>query len=75
MDRYKIILTEKETEDWYNFCKDHKDCCKKYLNREFFSTTGGQHTLIITPTGLGDCVVAKCNSCGKEKDITDIDNW
>lgn len=63
---------EKLSNEFYN---KHKDCCKKYLRKLFFSTTGGGFSYIITPTGLGNDIKIRCNSCGKEEDITNIDNW
>lgn len=74
-DRIKFELSEQETVDAEKFYEEHKDCCKKVLRKEFFSTTGGGFSYIITPTGLGDCVKIQCNSCGKIEDITDISCW
>ena len=39
------------------------------------TTIGGKFTYIFTPTGIGTAVVVRCNACGEEKDITDIDSW
>lgn len=57
------------------FYKKHKHCSSKYLGKSFFSTTGGQYTFNITPTGLGNITQIKCNACGKTEDITDINSW
>ena len=39
------------------------------------STIGGKFTYIFTPTGVGTAIVVRCNACGEEKDITDVDSW
>ena len=61
-------LNTDEKREYLKFYQDHKDC-------KFSSTTGGKITFIITPTSLGNCIIVRCNVCGKEKDITDINNW
>ena len=63
-----FILNDKEEQNYKEFCKKHKNC-------EFTSTTGGKISIEFIPTGLGDVKVVKCKSCGKEKDITDIECW
>lgn len=70
----KFELTENEERAYKEFYKQHKNCCDTFLGKPFFSTTGGQFTFIITPTGLGLIISVKCNVCGKIKDITD-NNW
>ena len=66
------INEEKEVKEFY---KEHKNCCKEVLGKDIYSTTGGEFSYIITPTGLGLCTIIRCNSCGAEKDITDYENW
>lgn len=61
-------LTDKEKEKAQQFYEDHKNC-------ESISSMGGKFSFIITPTGLGDCVCIRCNSCKATKDITDIESW
>lgn len=39
------------------------------------STIGGKFTYIFTPTGIGTAIVVRCNACGEEEDITDINSW
>lgn len=75
MGAIKFELDSKETTAAKEFIEKHKNCCKEKLGKEFFSTTGGGFTYIITPTGLGICVSIRCNSCGKIKDITNSNNW
>lgn len=70
----KITFTEKEKERIEQFMLQHKNCVQYYLGKSFFSTTGGQYTFIITPTGLGNIVQVRCNICDKIEDVTD-DNW
>lgn len=67
-DEVTVTLNPTEAQEYYDFCNKHKSC-------EFSSTIGGKISLIITPTGLGDVVVVRCNKCGEEKDITDVSNW
>ena len=71
----ELHLTEKEKKAEKEFFTTHKNCTQEVLNKPFFSTTGGQFTYLITPTGLGDCVSIRCNACGEIKDITDFENW
>lgn len=75
MDVIKFTLNEVESEAAESFIKKHKNCCKEKLGKEFFSSTGGGFTYLITPTGLGLCVSIRCNSCGQIKDITDSESW
>lgn len=39
------------------------------------TTIGGKFTYIFTPTGIGTAIIVRCNACGEEKDITDVDSW
>ena len=69
-------LTENETKAAAEFRKEHSH--KEELEADgklAFSTLGMQFTYEITPGGLGNGIVIKCNYCGETKDITDIDNW
>ena len=75
MNHYSINFTDSEYTASREFKKEHRDCCKKIFRKEYFSATGGAFTYIITPTGLGNIIKIKCNSCGKIKDITDEDSW
>lgn len=68
-------LSAKEYEESNEFQKKHRDCCRRVLKKEFFSSTGGGFSFIVTPTGIGDCITIRCNSCGEEKDITDTSSW
>lgn len=70
-----IVFTENERESIESFYHKHKNCCVKYLGKSFFSTTGGQYTFLITPTGLGNVIQVRCNVCEEVEDITDISNW
>lgn len=75
MESIEFKLTDREVAEANEFFKDHKNCCYDIYGKEFFSTTGGEFSFIITPTGLGNCVSIRCNSCGEIKDITDIEDW
>ena len=68
-------LSAKEYEDSREFQQAHRNCCRKVLKKEFFSSTGGGFSYIVTPTGIGDCITIRCNSCGEKKDITDTSSW
>lgn len=63
-----FALNDTEAQQYHDFCNKHRSC-------EFSSTIGGKISVIFTPTGLGNIVVVKCNSCGEENDITDVSNW
>ena len=63
-----FTLNTNEVNEYYKFIDEHKKC-------ESSTTIGGKISIIITPTGLGNTKVVKCNACGKEKEITDISNW
>lgn len=69
-------LTEEETKAAKEFREqhNHREDFKKE-NKLAFSTLGQQFTYTITPGGLGSCISIKCNYCGEEKDITDVENW
>lgn len=70
-----IKLDEKETEAYKKFYQEHKNCPQLLLGRPMFSATGGLLTFEITPTGLGNIVVIKCNACGKKENITNAENF
>lgn len=61
-------LNEKEKQEYKEFCQKHHDC-------EFTSTIGGKIAVTFEPTGLGSCILVKCNACGETKDITDTSCW
>lgn len=61
-------LDKKESNEYKDFCKKHKEC-------EFTSTTGGKISITFTPTGFGNIVSVKCSGCGEIKDITNTDAW
>lgn len=63
-----IELTPKEQKRIKDFIQEHKDCI-------FTSSIGGKISYIVTPTGIGSIIEVRCNACGKQKDITDIDCW
>ena len=61
-------MTKNEEKEAKEFMEKHKDC-------SFTSAIGGKFSYIITPTGLGECVSIRCNSCNITKDITDVESW
>ena len=71
MKEIKVTLNEKEEKEYIDFVKKHKKC------REHSEDCLGNFYLSykITPTGIGDIIKIKCEQCGEEKDITDIDSW
>lgn len=70
-----IEFDEKEVEAANKFYEKHKSCPQLLLGRPWFTTEGSLITYEITPTGLGDAKVIRCNACGKKEDITNVDNW
>jgi len=72
----RFALDDLESFDARKFIKehDHKDEFIKQ-NKIMFTAIGQQFTYSITPSTLGDTVSIRCNYCGKEKDITNTDNW
>lgn len=53
------------------FSDDHEKC-----SEGIHSTTGGLGpSVTFVGTGLGYIVTCKCQICGEEADITDIDSW
>ena len=71
----KFELSEEQEKQWDKFQKEHKDCCKKRTGRLLASPTGGGHSIIFTPTGIGTCVRFHCPFCGKMEDVTDYESW
>ena len=64
-----VTLTEKETVAFCEFCKEHRHVGTRT------GAIGGSHSIILTGTGIGWGVQAKCNLCGDVKDITDYGCW
>jgi hypothetical protein len=68
MKELNFTLTDKEISELEKFYNDHQDC-------PFASALGGKYTFIITPIGIGQCTIVKCNSCNEKLDITDFESW
>jgi ribosomal protein S27E len=69
-------LDEDETKAAKEFREAHKHKEElKAHGKIAFSTLGQQFTYTITPGGLGHYVKIKCNYCGEEKELTNIENW
>ena len=62
------LMNDVEKQRYREFWEKHCLC-------PFCSTIGGKISVEITGTGLGYDFVVKCNACGAEEDITDIDSW
>jgi len=58
-------FTEKEYNRNEKFRKKHYKKCGN----------AGTYIYTLTAAGIGELVKVKCPICGKEKDITDTDNW
>lgn len=58
------ILDEEEMKLYKEFRKEHYKSCKNTI----IST-------IITPTAIGNGIKVRCEKCGKEKDITNLESW
>lgn len=62
--RYTMFLLNDVEMDRYNeFRSLHGQSCKDTVSITF------------TPTGIGINIVAKCNGCNEEQDISDYDTW
>lgn len=71
-----FALNKKETEAARKFREKHDHSEELLKDKKVgFTTLGQQFTYEITPGGLGNTVVIKCNYCGAVEDITDIDSW
>ena len=66
-------LSDKEEKDAKEFREKHYKTCSHLLTT---STNGkAQFTYTFTPISIGNILKIKCNACGEELDITDIDTW
>lgn len=65
----KIELDEEETSKYNDFCHAHAHTETK------LGAIGGGHSLIITGTGLGSIIEARCNVCGKTLEISGVHKW
>ena len=63
----KENLDEKEKKEYEQFCKKH-------MNHGVHTSGCGVSAEVSADSIGGYVIVMKC-SCGKEKDITNIDNW
>ena len=66
-----FTLTEQETLSFKKFNKKHQEKCQKYNGAIGVSCVD----IIFRATSMGSLVKVKCNNCGKEKDITEIDKF
>ena len=64
-------ITGTELDKINEFKKKHKESCVRKQNL----TLGEYWTYSFIPTGLGNVVSIKCNLCGEQEDVTDVDNW
>ena len=71
-DVHEVNFSLNKLESWryHNFCKEHKTCFQ-----EHYSTTGGNITISIIPTGVGVAKIVECGYCKCRKNITDFCNW
>ena len=66
-DNISFTLNEIETKRCKLFIEEHKQCRASSM---------GEKTMVsFIPNSLGDCVVIRCLSCGKQEDITDIEKF
>lgn len=66
---FKISGTELDKIN--EFKEKHKESCVCKQNL----TLGEYWSYSFIPTGLGDVVLIKCNLCGEEENVTDVDSW
>jgi len=75
-----FTLTSDQMSQLSEWMTEHNKTCKfsPSNNRDNPSSPtgaiGGRFTYKFTPTGLGMCVQAEC-CCGKEVDLTDVEDW
>jgi hypothetical protein len=70
--RDHFTLDKTEFKHAQKFSETHHKC-KKNLKQSI--ALGEQFTYLFTITGLGLDIVIKCNYCGKEENITNVDDW
>ena len=63
-----VKMTNKEREEYDNFCECHRRCVSRTPDRE-------KILLLVSETGIGSRLICKCNVCGVEVDITDYSCW
>lgn len=68
-----FTLNEKEKSEVNEWLKKHNKTCK-YKKNNISTAIGGRITYKFTPTSLGVVIVVEC-ACGKQIDVTDVDNW
>ena len=70
-----FILNDAQQKQYNDFQKKHRDCYKDKRGKLLRSLIGNTFSIIFTPTGIGNIIGVKCNSCGEEIDLTDYDTW
>lgn len=75
----KITVELTEEDRWALYDWEHNHECKLRDNeifpgQRYVGAAGGATSYWVIPTGLGDCVGAKC-ACGSTLDLTDTSNW
>ncbi len=66
----ELTLNKVEIENCKKFIKEHSEECAEMR----ISPSGGVHYIFYSG-GIGNVVMASCNFCKKERDITDYDSW
>lgn len=64
-----------ETWRYRDFWDRHRKCRAEAGKETFSGFPVGSVITSFEGTGLGWIITCKCSICGKEEDITDIDNW
>ena len=57
------------------FCEDHGNCMRNPDGSHRFGAIGGGVSVTFMPTGLGNIVKVKCETCGRTYDLTDVNCW
>ena len=63
-----FALQDKEEKSFRKFEKKHSKC-------SYRDAIGGKMAITFIPTGIGEVVIVKCQSCNKEENITDFSTW
>ena len=65
-----------ETARYLKFRENHHNCLFDEKTHESkFGASGGGISIIIEPTGIGNCILCKCQGCNYSVNITDFDSF
>ena len=70
-----FVLETIETLRYHKFLENHHNCRIDKSGSSKFGAIGGGISIELTPTGLGNVVICKCEGCHKYANITNYDSW